>query len=428
MSSKKNKVKTSLPVTPRSKSIRKSQSSRAGIIFPVARIHRKLKSMPKAATRVAKGASVYASAVIEYLIAEILELGGNAARENRRTRISPRHLMLAIKTDEELNRLFKQCILPESGVLPNINSALIQNTKAINHHQPSKNISIPTPLIAKTKNTPKKTSQKKVASINKEENTNKEDKQSKNVTLLNERTLPTGQKLTVIQADITNVVADAIVHPTNNSFYLGGEVGSAIARAGGQEVRNLVNELSRSHGNLGVCSAAMSASAKNMLSKNIIHVYSPSWDTMQQVERIDDLTKAVENILTLSETNKLQTVALPSISSGANGFPKQVAAQTILRAINNHFKSLDATKSKSSLEQVIFVLFDTESVNVYTKMSSEREANLDTKLNTYDEQEANNSRPIFSNSESTKRPNTDADDYDPNCCFARTFCCCIIKS
>lgn len=63
--------------------------------------------------------------------------------------------------------------------------------------------------------------------------------------------------------------------------------------------------------------AAMSQASGNMLCKNIIHVYSPSWDTMQQVQRIDELTKVVQNILTLAETKNLQSVALPSISSGA---------------------------------------------------------------------------------------------------------------
>lgn len=61
----------------------------------------------------------------------------------------------------------------------------------------------------------------------------------------------------------------------------------------------------------------MSKASKNMLCKNIIHVYSPSWDTMQQVQRIEELTKTVQNILTIADTNGLKTVALPSISSGA---------------------------------------------------------------------------------------------------------------
>lgn len=59
-------------------------------------------------------------------------------------------------------------------------------------------------------------------------------------------------KLTVLQADICDVVVDAIVHPTNNTFYLGGEVGSAISAKGGKELRDEVTKLHRNNGNLTV--------------------------------------------------------------------------------------------------------------------------------------------------------------------------------
>ena len=79
-----------------------SRSSKAGLQFPVGRIHRYLKG---SAPRIGAGAPVYLAAVLEYLCAEILELAGNAARDNKKSRIIPRHVQLAIRNDEELNKL-----------------------------------------------------------------------------------------------------------------------------------------------------------------------------------------------------------------------------------------------------------------------------------------------------------------------------------
>ena len=84
------------------KSGSKSRSSKAGLQFPVGRIHRYLKG---SAAHIGAGAPVYLAAVLEYLCAEILELAGNAARDNKKSRIIPRHVQLAIRNDEELNKV-----------------------------------------------------------------------------------------------------------------------------------------------------------------------------------------------------------------------------------------------------------------------------------------------------------------------------------
>ena len=103
----------------------KSRSNHAGLQFPVGRIHRLLRK-GNYAQRVGAGAPVYLAAVMEYLAAEILELAGNAARDNKKTRIIPRHLQLAIRNDEELNKLLSGVTIAQGGVLPNIQAVLLQ--------------------------------------------------------------------------------------------------------------------------------------------------------------------------------------------------------------------------------------------------------------------------------------------------------------
>merc|ERR1711943_82118 len=105
-----------------------TKAARAGLQFPVGRIARFMKH-GRFAERVGAGAAVYLAAVLEYLAAEVLELAGNAAKDNKKTRIVPRHIQLAIRNDEELNKLLSNTTIAAGGVLPNIHVFLIPQKK-----------------------------------------------------------------------------------------------------------------------------------------------------------------------------------------------------------------------------------------------------------------------------------------------------------
>lgn len=101
-----------------------TRSAKAGVQFPVGRVHRKLKSYLAANSRTGGTSAVYLAAVMEYLSAEVLELAGNVAKDVKTKRITPRHLQLAIRGDEELDALIKATIAG-GGVVPHIDKSLL---------------------------------------------------------------------------------------------------------------------------------------------------------------------------------------------------------------------------------------------------------------------------------------------------------------
>jgi histone H2A len=86
------------------------RSVKAGLQFHVGSIRRYLKE-GRYALRIGNGAPVY-------LAAEVIELDGNAAKENKKSRIIPRHLLLAVRGDEELDKLFARVTIPHGGMVP----------------------------------------------------------------------------------------------------------------------------------------------------------------------------------------------------------------------------------------------------------------------------------------------------------------------
>ncbi|VDP99522.1 unnamed protein product [Trichobilharzia regenti] len=108
----------------RSRTKAKTRSARAGLYFPVGRVHRLLRK-GNYAERVHAGAPVYLAAVLEYVAAEVLKLAGNSACDSKKTHIISRYLQLAIRNGEELNKLLGGVTIAKGDVLLNIQAVLV---------------------------------------------------------------------------------------------------------------------------------------------------------------------------------------------------------------------------------------------------------------------------------------------------------------
>ncbi|TKR94721.1 hypothetical protein L596_008976 [Steinernema carpocapsae] len=109
--------------------------TRAELLFPVGRIARYLRK-GRYAQRLGKNSAVFLAAVMEYIVAEVIELAGNQATSQKRRRLNPRHIMLAIRSDEELNRLFSEVTFASSGVLPGGRPVVIDMEETNNNEDP----------------------------------------------------------------------------------------------------------------------------------------------------------------------------------------------------------------------------------------------------------------------------------------------------
>ncbi len=162
-----------------------------------------------------------------------------------------------------------------------------------------------------------------------------------------------GTKVEAVKGDITKVEADAIVNAANEGLRGGGGVDGAIHRAGGPEIMAECRKIGR-------CStgSAVVTTAGKLPAKYVIHAVGPIWRGGKHGEE-DLLRSAYETSLRLAEERRLSSIAFPSISTGAYGFPIERACPIAIATVVNHIRR--GTK----LKHVIFVLFSEDDYKTY---------------------------------------------------------------
>jgi len=178
-------------------------------------------------------------------------------------------------------------------------------------------------------------------------------------TVLTERALPTGQTIQIVQGDITIEEVDAIVNAANEQLQHGGGVAWAISRKGGSAIQRESNDWIRQQGSVTHARPAWTSGGL-LPAKYVIHAVGPVWIHGRD-EEDQKLEMAVTGSLRVADELKCSSLAIPAISTGIFGFPKDRAARIIFSAIESYF----AENSSSGIKIVKLVLFDPPTVDAF---------------------------------------------------------------
>ncbi len=170
-------------------------------------------------------------------------------------------------------------------------------------------------------------------------------------------------RLSITRGDITQQAADAIVNAANSSLMGGGGVDGAIHRAGGPAILEACKQIVSRQGRLPTGKAVITT-AGNMKSKHVIHTVGPIWHGGSQGEA-ELLASAYQESLKLAAENNLTSIAFPSISTGAYGYPLDEASRIALKTV------VSFLGETTSIKEVVFVLFDSRTFNAYTSTLQE---------------------------------------------------------
>jgi O-acetyl-ADP-ribose deacetylase len=167
--------------------------------------------------------------------------------------------------------------------------------------------------------------------------------------------------LQLIKGDITDVEADAIVNAANSSLMGGGGVDGAIHRKGGPKILEECKRIRETEWLDGLPTGkAIITSGGNLKAKHVIHTVGPVWLGGFHVEA-ELLKQAYRNSLKLAVGRGLKTVAFPSISTGAYGYPIEEASRVAVRTVK------DFLEKEDKLERVVFVLFSESDFQIYAE-------------------------------------------------------------
>ncbi|NLK43957.1 MAG: O-acetyl-ADP-ribose deacetylase [Tissierellia bacterium] len=160
-------------------------------------------------------------------------------------------------------------------------------------------------------------------------------------------------EIVVVQGDITKVKVDAIVNAANNTLLGGGGVDGAIHRAGGR----IILEQCKKIGGCPTGEARITVGG-NLPCKYVIHTVGPIYKDGKSGEE-ELLYNAYYNSLKLAKEYNLESVAFPSISTGAYGYPLEKAMKTAIKAV------IDFIEEENFPRIINFILFSERDFSIY---------------------------------------------------------------
>ena len=171
-------------------------------------------------------------------------------------------------------------------------------------------------------------------------------------------------RMSVIQGNITRQVTDAIVNAANSSLMGGGGVDGAIHRSGGPAILEECKQIVSRKGRL-LTGGAVITSGGNLKARFVIHTVGPVWHGGSRGEPAL-LASSYQESLKLAAENNLTSIAFPSISTGAYGYPVTQAAKIAVSTVASLLK-----EEVTSIQEVVFVLFDSVTFETYSSALDE---------------------------------------------------------